>query len=109
MEIYRLTPGQIVFEGQNLTRAIALGAVKKFITEQRHVSELDADDLTIDMPGRVTRAWWRDGAGFVQENHDGAVPVTVVNIPNDSRVFGEVEQPHPKAARFRRLTPVTIS
>lgn len=88
MNIFRLAPGQIIFEGQSMTRAMLLGSARKYIVEDRKVHELDADDLLIDLPNRVTRAWWTDNAGMVQEEHEGAVPVTVVNISNDERVFG---------------------
>jgi len=88
MEIFRKAPGQIIFEGQSLTRAMVLGSARKHVIDDQHLHELDADDLLIDLPNRVTRAWWRDGAGFVQEDSEGAIAVTVVNISNDERVFG---------------------
>lgn len=92
MEVFRIAPGQIVFEGQNLTRAMVLGSARKYIVEEMNVHELDTDDLLADVPNRVTRAWWRDGIGFVQEHHEGAVAVTVVNIPNDERIFGKTAE-----------------
>lgn len=91
MDVFRKAPGQIVFEGQNVSRTMVLGSARKYIVDERHVHELDADDLLIDLPNRVTRAWWKDGTGFVQEESEGAVAVTVVNISNDERVFGTVE------------------
>lgn len=88
MDIFKKAPGQIIFQGQSLTRAMVLGSARRHIIEDQRVHELDADDLLVDMPNRVTRAWWRDGAGFVQEDSEGAIAVTVVNISNDERVFG---------------------
>jgi len=98
MEIFRKAPGQLIFEGQNLTRAMVLGSARKYVVEQQKVHELDADDLLVDMPNRVTRAWWHDAAGLVQEDYKGAVPVTVVNTSNDERVYG----PRIPAMRIRK-------
>lgn len=42
---------------------------------------VDADDATDD--ASVSRAWWAgDEVGFVSAEYPGAVPVTVLNIPN---------------------------
>lgn len=88
MQIYRTAPGQLVFEGQNITRAMVLGSARQYVVDDCRMNPLDADDLLIDMPNRVTRAWWRDDVGFIQEDDTNAVAVTVVNISNDERVFG---------------------
>lgn len=70
----------VSFDGHGLSRAQALGQARAALTA-RGTSTWEADDLFIDRPGLVVRAWWGgDDVGFVQEHHDGATPVTVVNV-----------------------------
>lgn len=81
METFRLAPGQIIFQGHNLTRVLALEAARKHLVEEKHVPEFDADTMLVDTPNRVAQAWFDDKAGIVQRDYPEAQPVTVVNIP----------------------------
>lgn len=86
-EIFRIAPGVFVFATQDRTRRSVLDEAKAAL-EARGMHPLDVEELLVDAPGRVARAWWGgDDVGFVQENYPGAVPVTVVNMYNDRRVF----------------------
>lgn len=67
-----------MIDGHDVPRAEALAQVRAALIEAG-MSAADADEATVDRPGLVARAWWA-GDGFVQEHHDGAEPVTVVNI-----------------------------
>jgi hypothetical protein len=61
-------------------RAEALERVREALTAAG-VPVWDAEDATADRAGLVVRAWWNDTLGFVQAEHENAVPVTVVNVP----------------------------
>lgn len=87
MEIFRTEPGAFIFQGQDTSRATVLAEARAALVA-RGLHPLDVDELLVDAPGRVVRAWWGgDQVGFVQENYPGAVPVTVINMHNDRRVF----------------------
>lgn len=80
-------------DGHNHTRAAVLELVRDALTATG-IAPHDAEDNTVDRAGLVSRAWWceapdhadpgyeqpHDGPAFVHELHDGARPVTVVNI-----------------------------
>lgn len=86
-EIFRTAPGVFVFATQDRTRQSVLDEARAAL-EARGLHPLDVDELLVDAPGRVVRAWWGgDDVGFVQEHHPDAVPVTVINMHNDRRVF----------------------
>lgn len=101
MDAFIVSPGQIIFGGHNLSRALAIASAREHLVTAKQLSEFDADDLLVDMPNRVVQAWWDDQAGIVQSDYPNARPVTVVNIPTDKRVF-DVE-----AQKFRRSQSVT--
>lgn len=80
-------------DGHTHTRAAVLEQTRDALTASG-IAPHDAEDMTVDRPGLVSRAWWcdnpdhadpgyeqhHDGPAFVHELHDGAMPVTVVNI-----------------------------
>lgn len=87
MEIFRLAPGQVIFEGTNYTRKAVRDRVQQFLEEQG-IHPIEAEGMLIDnTPSRVGLAWWTDERGFVQEHHEGAIPVVVVNVNDDRRAF----------------------
>lgn len=76
----RTIPGHgYIVAGHDVSRAAALAQVRARLI-QGGMSEFDAEGMT-DNPRLVVQAWWIDEYGFVQEHHEGAEPVTVVNIP----------------------------
>ena len=99
MNIYRLAPGQVLFEGTNFTRRVVLDRVRELL-EEKGIHPIEAEGAVIDNhASKVTLAWWHEEAGFVQEDHEGAIPVTVVSVPDDPRVFDD-----PRVTRNRRRT-----
>jgi hypothetical protein len=101
METFKEAPGQIMFQGHNLTRAIAIEAARKHLVDVKHVPEFDADTMLVDTPNRVSQAWFNDEAGIVQREYPDAEPVTVVNIPMD-----EGRAPAPQKMRYYRPTEI---
>lgn len=92
-EVFRRELGAFIFTGQDRARASVLDEVRVALAA-RGMHQLDVDELLVDAPNRVVRAWWGgDQVGFVQETYPGAVPVTVVNVQNDRRVFSAGSQP----------------
>lgn len=87
METFKLAPGQIIFQGHNLTRTLAIEAARKHLVEEKHISEFDADTMLVDTPNRVSQAWFDDKAGIVQRDYPEAQPVTVVNVLTDEKTF----------------------
>lgn len=87
MDTFRLAPGQIIFRGHSLTRALAIASAREHLIRNAGLSEFDADTLLVDEPSRVSQAWWGESAGIVQSTYPDAEPITVVNIPADERVF----------------------
>lgn len=101
MELYKCAPGQLIFQGHNLTRALAIASARKHLVESKDISEFEADDMLADVPNRTVQAWWNDLAGIVQSDFPDAEPITVVNICADERVFGPREP-------VRRSRPVAL-
>jgi len=97
MNIYRLAPGQVLFEGTNFTRRMVLDRVRELL-EEKGIHPIEAEGAIIDNhPPKVALAWWDEEAGFVQEDYEGATAVTVVSVPDDPRVFDD-----PRVTRNRR-------
>ncbi len=70
----------LIVDGHDVRRADVLAQAADFLIGLG-VSVHDVEDRLIDRPGLIARAWWGgDERGFVQEHHDGAEPVTVVNV-----------------------------
>lgn len=78
-----LIPGQgVMLPGHDITRTAARYTAKNHLTTAAGWDFDDADAATEQAP--VARAWY-DGHQFVAEDHDGAQPVTVVNLPGGAR------------------------
>jgi hypothetical protein len=62
-------------------RADARAQARTFMIDAG-MDEMTVDDLLVDRPHLIARAWWSDdpGRGFVQEHHDDAQAVTVVHV-----------------------------
>lgn len=73
--------GVLVYDGQDTPRADVLAAARAHLLAA-DIHPLDADDVLVDRPGLILRAWWGGPElGFVGEEHPQAQPVTVVNVP----------------------------
>lgn len=63
------------------TATDARAAAKAWLTTEHGVHPDEADEIVAESP-RPALAWWGgDEVGFVQEHHEGAVPVRVVALP----------------------------
>lgn len=66
--------------GHNVRRAAARAQLAEHLKAQRGRSDVEAEDEAED--AQVVRAWWGgDAVGFVNAEHPGAQPVTVLNLP----------------------------
>lgn len=76
----RTIPCAMLLDGQDRSRVeVLILARAHLVSAGWH--ELDADDALSPRPGLVVRAWWGgDERGFVQQHHDDATAVTVVNV-----------------------------
>lgn len=70
----------LLLEG-HLTRDDARAQARTFMLDA-DMDEMAVDDLLVDRPHLIARAWWSDqpGRGFVQEHHGDGRPVTVVHV-----------------------------
>jgi len=70
-------PGDLVAYGRQALADAAAAAEEWLLTSG--MSPWDLAVLDLLAAGRI--AWWRDDAGFVQAEHDGAELVVVVAVP----------------------------
>lgn len=67
----------LMVDGHDTSRADVLAQARQFLLDAGgHHLEVDERLAT----ARVSRTWWTKKAGFVQEGHPGAAPVTVVSV-----------------------------
>jgi hypothetical protein len=80
MSVTEIPDHGYLFTGHDTPRADVLEQVRHLLVAAG-THPLDAEAQTVDRVGLVTRTWWGgDDRGFVQEHHEGATPVTIVNI-----------------------------
>lgn len=72
--------GNALMTDGHVARADAIAQAREFMLAAG-MDEIAVDDLLVDRPHLIGRAWWSEDPGhFVQERHDGAQPVTVVHV-----------------------------
>lgn len=80
MAIHEIPGHGLRIDGHEGSREATVTQARAWLVENGFMDEWDAEGAITT--GTVVRAWWNDERGFVTQEHPGAVPVTVVNIPN---------------------------
>lgn len=78
MDIREIPDQGLVIDG-HVPRADAVASARTHMLAAG-MDEIAVDDLLVDRPHLIGRAWWSDRHGFIQEHHDDGGAVTVIHV-----------------------------